>query len=140
MQVLSNPKHELFAQGLAIGKTQEQSYIAAGYCANDARAKASRLMATNGNILGRVQELQQGAALKAELTIDDIVNELETARQAALANNNPSAMVSATMGKAKILGLIVDKTKTDLTMTTMELSESDKAEIAALAKQLDNDY
>ncbi|ATD65395.1 terminase small subunit [Neisseria weixii] len=55
--------------------------------------------------------------LKAEhkarhcVIVDDVISELEQARQAALSTPTPQsgAAVSATMGKAKILGLIVDR-------------------------------
>ena len=55
--------------------------------------------------------MKSGHAKRHELTIDDLVAELEEARTAALGAENPqsSAAVSATMGKAKLLGLVVDK-------------------------------
>lgn len=59
----------------------------------------------------RLHELRIKHAKRHELTIDDLVAELEEARTAALGAENPqsSAAVSATMGKAKLLGLLVDK-------------------------------
>ena len=39
------------------------------------------------------------------MTIDDLMNELDDARLTAKANGQASAMVSATMNKAKLLGL-----------------------------------
>jgi hypothetical protein len=58
-----------------------------------------------------VTELQQRGAVRAEITIADLVKELEEARQAAASAEivQSSSMVSATMGKAKLLGLVVDK-------------------------------
>ena len=47
MPLLDNPKHEIFAQELAKGATQEEAYETAGY--KPSRQHASRL-ATNGNI------------------------------------------------------------------------------------------
>lgn len=47
------------------------------------------------------------------MTVDDLIKELEEARQAGLEFESASAMVSATMGKAKLLGL--DKQLIDLT-------------------------
>ena len=44
MPILSNSRHEIFAQGLAIGKTQKQAYIDAGYKPKGARQNASRLI------------------------------------------------------------------------------------------------
>jgi hypothetical protein len=45
--------------------------------------------------------------VKPELvvTVESILAELEEARQVAAAGDNPSAMVSASMGKAKLSGL-----------------------------------
>lgn len=40
-----------------------------------------------------------------KLTIDDLIYELDEARQIARDNANPTAMISATMSKAKICGL-----------------------------------
>ncbi len=40
-----------------------------------------------------------------KMTIDDLMNELEDARMTAKENGQASAMVSASMSKAKILGL-----------------------------------
>jgi hypothetical protein len=40
---------------------------------------------------------------------DVLLSELEEARQLALKHRQPSAAVQATMGKAKILGLIIDR-------------------------------
>ncbi len=40
-----------------------------------------------------------------KLTIDDLIAELDEARQIAKDNANPTAMISATMSKAKICGL-----------------------------------
>lgn len=65
MPVLSDPKHEAFAQALAKGKNQSDAYVAAGYKAKGASIKvnASRLL-TNANIEARVRELQAIAAKK----------------------------------------------------------------------------
>ncbi len=45
------------------------------------------------------------------MTIDELMNELDDARLTAKANGQASAMVTATMSKAKLLGL--DKGVTD---------------------------
>ena len=47
------------------------------------------------------------------MTVDDLIEELEEARQAGFEFESASAMVSATMGKAKLLGL--DKQLIDIT-------------------------
>ena len=62
----------------------------------------------------KIKELKSGHTKRHELTIDDLVKQLEEARQVALALENPqcSAAISATMGTAKLLGLVVDKNET----------------------------
>ena len=116
MATLSDPKHELFAQALATGKNQEQSYIAAGYSANDARAKSSRLLATNGNIFGRVNEIQSAAAIKAEITIERLTIYLMRIALAGEALGEASGLQAARaaiMDAAKLNGLLVDKSKNE---------------------------
>lgn len=88
----------------------------------------------NPNIAARIAELRkpiiQKVLKKYEITVDDLVRELEQNRQAALTAPvaQSSAAVAATMGKAKLLGLIVDKSenKTELNVaTTVRELESD---------------
>ena len=114
MGVLSNPRHERFAQELAKGKTQEQAYIDAGYSSNGARGASSKLQ-TNANIGRRVSELQERAAVRVELTLADIIQEIEEARMAALSAETvqASAAVSASKAKAELLGIGAPK-KIDL--------------------------
>ena len=106
MPPLENARHERFAQELARGKTQEQAYIDAGYSPNGARGASSKLQ-TIANIGQRVAELQERAAMRVELTLADIIQEIEEARMAALSAETvqASAAVSASKAKAELLGL-----------------------------------
>ena len=45
---------------------------------------------------------------RSDLTVDDIISELEEAREIAKETKTSAAMVSASMGKAKLLGLVTD--------------------------------
>lgn len=116
MPVLENVRHERFAQELAKGKTQDQSYVDAGY-KHDYGA-ASRL-SRNVKIQERVKELQERAAIRVEWDIKDAISELEEARIAAKIADTvqASAMINATMGKAKLLGLVVDKQDSNVNVT-----------------------
>jgi phage terminase small subunit len=73
MSKLTNPRHELFAQALATGKTADQAYKDAVYKPD--RAHASRL-AANGPIQARVDELLAPALEKAGVTVERIMAEL----------------------------------------------------------------
>ena len=48
----------------------------------------------------------------SKITIDDLMTELDDARLTAKANGQASAMVAATMSKAKLLGML-DKTDSE---------------------------
>jgi hypothetical protein len=45
----------------------------------------------------------------AKLTVDDLLEELEEARIAALEEGQPGAAVNASVAKAKLLGLLVER-------------------------------
>lgn len=108
MPVLDNPRHERFAQELAKGKSATEAYNAAGYQGD--RTAASRL-STNVNVQSRLAELQSRAAEKAVVTVEDIARQLDEDRTFARENGAAAAAVSATMGKAKVLGLVVEKSE-----------------------------
>lgn len=73
MPTLSNPKHELFAQELAKGKTADEAYQLAGYKPN--RGNAATLKA-NQNISDRVAEILERAATRVEITQAKVLEEL----------------------------------------------------------------
>ena len=104
MPPLPNTRHEKYAQELATGKSASEAYSCAGYQRH--RQNAARLR-TNDDIRRRMIELQDAAARSTEITIESLLDEAEEARLLALANKHPSAMVSATMLKAKLSGLLV---------------------------------
>lgn len=108
------PKREKFAQGVASGMTQADAYRAAFDAAkskpNTVQHSASMLM-LNPMVAQRVDELRQKSTERHLLNVDDILRELEEARALAATGERPQvgAMVAATMGKAKVLGLANDK-------------------------------
>jgi hypothetical protein len=110
MPVLSNAKHELYCQHLALGKTASEAYEMAGY--KPSRSNASVLRAKQ-SVSDRLSEILQQSESKVvqqiEYTRDSILAELEEARQMAIELKNPSAAWQAAMAKAKILGLIIDR-------------------------------
>jgi phage terminase small subunit len=134
MPVLKNARHETFAQGLAKGMSVTDAYAAAGYKGD--RKAASNLW-TNVDIKERVTELQSKAVKKVEITVDSLAQELEEARAIALAEKQSSAAVSATMGKAKLFGLGVEKrhlsgTLQVINITAKQLEALNDDELAAL--------
>jgi len=69
---------------------------------------ASREMA-KVKVTSRLAELQMKAADKAQVTVQSITDELEEARVMAMQEAQPAAMTGASMAKAKVNGLLVDK-------------------------------
>ena len=108
MPVLSNAKHERFAQELAKGKTANEAYVLAGYKAND--GNAIRLKG-NERIAERVAEILDRSAIRAEVTVASILAELDEAKELAKRIEQPAPMIAASMGKAKIAGILVDRTE-----------------------------
>lgn len=106
MPVLANARHERFAQELAKGKTADEAYQLAGYSEN--RGNASTLKAKQ-IIKDRVDEILGAAADEVICTVHDIARQLDEDRQFARENVAASAAIAATMGKAKVLGLMIEK-------------------------------
>lgn len=72
----------------------------------------------NVNVSAMIEQLRKKAMKRNEITVDTLLDELEEARKAALEADTAqsSAAVSATMGKARLLGLdkkIVDHMSSD---------------------------
>lgn len=104
------PKQEAFALAyVETGNASEayrRSYNAEKMKPDVVNVKASELLA-HGKVSVRVAELQAEHAERHQITVDDLLAELEEARQAALTAETAqsSAAVAATMGKAKLLGM-----------------------------------
>lgn len=104
------PKQERFCQlYIELGNASEayrQAYNASKMKPETINTKAKELL-KHGLITVRISELQDEHKERHNTNVDDLIAELEEARQLAKdpAKPQPSAMVSATMGKAKLLGL-----------------------------------
>lgn len=127
------PKQEAFALAyVETGNASEayrRAYEAGAMKAEAVHVKASELL-SNGKVSVRVKELQAKAVERHEVTVDDILRELEEARTYAMTGERPqaSAMVAATMGKAKVMGLIQDKVDAKLSGSVTHLYDPAQAE------------
>ena len=108
------PKQEQFARlYVETGNASEayrQAYNADNRKPETVTNEAYKLL-QDPDISAMVDDLKAEARQRHAVTVGDLLSELEQARAAALAAPTPqsSAAVSATMGKAKMLGLLVDK-------------------------------
>ena len=100
-------KQELFAQAYIETGNASEAYKRAYNTqanANTVNRKASQLL-KHPEVSTYIIEQRAAQRKKHKLTIDDILHELEQSRLLALENIQCSAAISATMGKAKLLGL-----------------------------------
>ena len=102
------PKQAAFIREYCVDRNGTQAAIRAGYSSKTANEQAARLLA-NVNIRAAVDELERQHAESCGVTKQSLTKELEEARLLAAKNDQAAAAVSATMGKAKIHGLLVDK-------------------------------
>ncbi|OOF53626.1 terminase small subunit [Rodentibacter trehalosifermentans] len=102
------PKQETFClKYIELGNASEayrQAYNAENMKPESVHRKAAELLA-DGKITARIEALQAEHKERHKLTIDDLLIELEEARQIAKEKEQTNAMTQATMGKAKLLGL-----------------------------------
>lgn len=132
------PKQEKFAQVYVqtsnASEAYRQAYNAQNMKPEVIAVKACELL-KSGKVSVRVQELRDAARARHEMTVDDILKELEEARTMAMTGERPqtASMVAATMGKAKVLGLIVDKAEVK---GNMALTLYDGEQAARMASML----
>jgi phage terminase small subunit len=123
-----NARQERFVQHLVVGgMNATAAYKASGYAGKTdgtARAGASELL-TNPNVKSRLAELQRQAAQKAVVTAESIADELDIAFRLAFENKQAAACVAASMGKAKLFGLIVDRAEVEQTIKRKPVVDPD---------------
>ena len=107
------PKQEAFALAYVETGNQSEAYRMAYDVGENTKPetvwkRASELMA-DGAVAGRVSELKAQAAERLMVTVESLTRELDEARVLAKEVANPAAMTGATMGKAKLHGLLVEK-------------------------------
>lgn len=94
------------------GGNQSEAYRSAYDCSNSKPETVwvnSCKLFSDAKVMQRVIELQAAHAERHNVTVDTLTKELEEARELAKETAQPAAMTGATMGKAKIHGLAVDK-------------------------------
>jgi len=112
------PKQAAFVSEYMIDHNGTQAAIRAGYSKRTARQQAVELLAS-GEVQQAIKVAETAAQQRNAITVDDLLSELEDARQLAKLEGQASAMVSATMAKAKMLGF----DKPQLSQTSNALSD-----------------
>ena len=114
MAVLKNVRHEKFIREYLKCDFNAAAAYRAVYPRHKpscARVTACQLL-TKPNVKKRLAEVQMALLKKADITVDRILNEYEQARQMAVEQAKPEAMLSASEKKAKLVGLLIDRRET----------------------------
>lgn len=105
------PKQEQFAlKYLETGNASEayrRSYAATGMKPPTVHRAAFSLL-ENPKVAARLEELKERARRRHDVTIDSITEELVEDRRFAREHGSPAAALSATLGKARLHGLMSD--------------------------------
>lgn len=119
MVALTKPNWERFAILVAKGVPPTEAYVKAGFIldkkASGKIANPYRLMATP-QVKARIQELQKKQAARIGISVEHLCMQLDDMLRLAKRVKHPAAGVGAIMGKAKLLGLVIDKAEVDGTV------------------------
>lgn len=120
------PKQEKFCMVYIETGNASEAYRQAYSCKTmkpeNVAKRASELLA-RGDITGMLEKLREPIKKRHAITVDSLLEELEEARQLAIQTAKAAAMATATMGKARLLGL--DK---QIVENTHKVVDSGKAE------------
>ena len=108
------PKQRKFAHAYVEGMRAPEAYRLA-YNAKNMKPKTVQKRAyellRDGVVAGYIRQLQKEHRQRHDIDVDALTDELEEARFSAMVFGHISAAVAATMGKAKLHGLITDHIK-----------------------------
>jgi terminase small subunit-like protein len=126
MTPLKNPKHEAFVHNYLKCGDATEAFALTGYTRDS--ANAHRLL-KRPQVQARLRELQDEIAAKVPITIESLIGELEEARQHATGKNQFAAAIKAILGKAQLAGLLVERSKVEVTNTSPFAGLEDSHEI-----------
>jgi phage terminase small subunit len=127
LPALTNPRHERFAQELAKGKSADEAYQVAGYKAD--RSNAAKLT-TKNHVLTRVAELVERGAIRAEVTLQSLIDEAEEVRLKAIEWRQGASAIAAIKEKGVLTGLRVEKSERKNINDTSDMADDELADIA----------
>ena len=133
-----NPRQEAFARSIAEGRCQREAYKRAGYTPTSdsvADVNASRLL-RHAQVQSRVRELQAAQAAASQITAERLLAELEEARSLALNLGQAGAAVAASMGRAKLCGLLIDRREDVTRRPTREPDAPAEVEVEVWLRQI----
>ena len=127
MPPLKNARHERFVQLLLQGKDATDAFELVGFQRDSGNAARLR---RNPKVQARLRELQDEVAAKVPLTIEKLISELEEARLSAASKNQFAASIKAILGKAQLSGLLVERSKVEVSNADPFAGVEDRHQIA----------
>lgn len=128
------PKQEAFCLAFIETGNASEAYRRS-YDADDMKPatvnRAAKELTDNPKIAARIDGLRKIHVERHKLTIDDLITQLDEDRQFARAQEAPAAAISATIGKAKLLGFFTDKVEHSGAISVASKEQRDAAVAAA---------
>lgn len=124
------PQQEKFALAIVSGKNQSEAYREAYNVKPNTKAatihkRASELM-RNGEVAGRIEQLQSQTAKEAQITLQSHLDDLKKLRNAAIQNGQIAAAITAEVARGKAAGVHVEKQEiTQVTRSLTPLRDED---------------
>lgn len=106
MPILTNTRHERFAQGLAKGLSQLEAYTQAGYKPD--RGSATKL-AQKASISQRIAEIAAPAVEKSKVTAEYLLERLCMEIEGEVEDATQTGRVSAMKLAAQLAGLLIER-------------------------------
>lgn len=97
-----------FVEEYLVDQNATQAAIRAGYSAKTAKEQASRLL-TKVNVSAALKIEIGERTERLKFTVDDMARQLDEDREFARQCKAAAAAVTASMGKAKLMGMLTDK-------------------------------
>jgi hypothetical protein len=114
MPALTNVRHERFARAVIRTGVAARAYLKAGYTPTTRNAldvSACQLL-RRPKVQARIRELRKQMAARNRISVDTLLDDLAADRALARTLGQPSAAIAATQLTAKLVGLLIDRTKT----------------------------
>ena len=127
-----NHRQERFCQLVRQGITPYRAYPLAGYKPHHDSPYRLR---DNAGVKARLAELTKAFAMKTRVTVETISEQLDEDRSFAKAVNQAGPALQATVAKAKLHGLIVDRKESGAPGDFASLSSADDV-LALVRKEL----
>ena len=128
------PKQQRFAEEYMIDSNATAAAKRAGYSPHTAMEQGYQLL-QKPSVKAVVQGLQAELRERTAVTVESVTEKLRAAYDMAKTNGQTAVMVQATMGIAKVHGLLVDRTEE--VKPTVDMSADDlKAELERLDAEL----